>query len=108
MMHNQPEIDVIRDIIVRTAAPERVYLFGSYAYGTPDQDSDYDFYVLVPDSVKSPGMVTDDIYRALYKKTNQKPVDILVKRTTDFEKRKHLPTMEREVYTKGVILYGNA
>ena len=105
-MYNQPEINAIKDIIVRTANPERVYLFGSHAYGTPSENSDYDFFVLVPDSTESPGMIMDNIYRALYKKTNQKPVDILVKRMSDFEKRKHLPTVEREVHTKGVIVYG--
>jgi len=103
---NKPEINAIKDIIVRTAAPERVYLFGSYAYGTPNQDSDYDFYVLMPDSAKAPGLVTDDIYRALYKKTSKKSVDVLVRRVSDFEKRKHLPTLEREVYAKGMVLYG--
>ena len=106
-MQDSKEINAIKDIIVRTAAPERVYLFGSFAYGTPDRDSDYDFYVLLPDGAKSPSAVTDDIYRALYKKTNQRPIDVLVKRASDFDKRRQLPTMEREVFTKGVIVYGN-
>jgi len=106
-MRDSNEINAIKDIIVRAAKPERVYLFGSHAYGTPGKESDYDFYVLVPDSVMSPSAVTDDIYRALYKKTNRKPVDILVKRMSDFERRKFLPTMEREVHTKGVVLYGS-
>ncbi|GHT88599.1 hypothetical protein FACS1894137_17010 [Spirochaetia bacterium] len=38
------EIVSINDIIVKSVDPEKVYLFGSYAYGTPHKDSDYDFY----------------------------------------------------------------
>jgi predicted nucleotidyltransferase len=94
------------NIIVQTATPERVYLFGSYANGTPNADSDYDFYVVVPDSSDRPLVLTERILQALYKKTDKKPVDILVMRFSDFENRKTLPTIEREVSTKGVLLYG--
>ena len=107
MLKNQ-EIDNIKDIIVKTVTPERIYLFGSYAYGTPDTDSDYDFYVVMPDGSDRPALITDSIYHALYKHSYNKPVDILVKRLSDFEGRKALPTIEREVFTKGVMLYGNA
>ncbi|MDR1051627.1 MAG: nucleotidyltransferase domain-containing protein [Deltaproteobacteria bacterium] len=27
---------------------DKIYLFGSYAYGEPTEDSDLDFYVVVP------------------------------------------------------------
>jgi len=107
-MMNDREIENIKDIIVKTAAPERVYLFGSYAYGVPRPDSDYDFYVIVPDGSDRPSTTMENIYQALYKKTGNKSVDILVKYSSDFAGRKALPTIEREVYTKGVMLYGNA
>jgi len=107
-MTGSHEIENIKDIIVKTVAPERVYLFGSYAYGIPGPDSDYDFYVVVPDGSDRAATLTEDIYHALYKQTGDKPVDILVKHSSDFENRKALPTIEREVFTKGVMLYGNA
>ena len=34
--------------IARCCAPERIILFGSYAYGTPDPDSDVDMLVILP------------------------------------------------------------
>jgi predicted nucleotidyltransferase len=46
------EILAIKDLIVANSDCEQVYLFGSYAYGTPRMDedlsvrSDYDFYVV--------------------------------------------------------------
>lgn len=107
-MTDNQEIENIKNIIVQAVSPERIYLFGSFAYGTPHSDSDYDFYVIVPDSSDRPALLTENIYHALYKQTGSKPVDILVKRLSDFEGRKSLPTIEREVFTKGVMLYGTA
>jgi predicted nucleotidyltransferase len=101
------DIENIKNIIIKTAMPERIYLFGSYASGTPHSASDYDLYVVVPDNSERPAKITESIYHALYKQTGKKPVDILVKHISDFESRKTLPTIEREVFTKGVMLYGN-
>ena len=101
------EIENIKDIIMRTVPAEKIFLFGSYAYGTQHENSDYDFYVVVPDDSDRPAKLTESIYNALYKKTGGKPVDILVKRFSDFEGRKILPTIEREVASKGIVLYGN-
>jgi len=101
-------IENITNIIVQTVNPERVYLFGSYANGTPQADSDYDFYVVVPDGSERPGVITEKLYMALFSNTGGMPVDILVKRVSDFEGRKSLPTIEREVSTKGVLLYGTS
>ena len=107
-MADNTDIENIMNIIVQTVMPERIYLFGSYASGIPNADSDYDFYVVVPDDSERPPLLTERIYNALYKQTGKKPVDILVKHLSDFESRKTLPTIEREVFTKGVVLYGNS
>ena len=100
-------IEKITNIIIQTVNPERVYLFGSHANGMPNSESDYDFYVIIPDGSERPALITEKIYMALYKKTNKKPVDILVKNSSDFESRKVLPTIEREVFRNGVVLYGH-
>ena len=34
--------------VAREFQPERIILFGSYAYGTPTEDSDVDFLVVMP------------------------------------------------------------
>ncbi len=36
----------ITDTIVKTFMPEKIILFGSYAWGTPAQDSDLDLFVV--------------------------------------------------------------
>jgi predicted nucleotidyltransferase len=36
------ELDTLTKVIVETVPVEQIYLFGSYAYGTPHKDSDTD------------------------------------------------------------------
>ena len=40
-------MSVIVDRLVDVSRPLRIYLFGSYAWGTPTVDSDYDLCVIV-------------------------------------------------------------
>ena len=50
-MQKENEIRAIVKKIKETVDCEKIYLFGSYAYGGSHQDSDLDFYVvLAPDS----------------------------------------------------------
>jgi uncharacterized protein len=42
------EIARLASQIVAIAKPEKVILFGSYAYGTPAEDSDLDIMVILP------------------------------------------------------------
>ena len=46
-MVTRQEIQAITDDIVREFAPLQVILFGSYAYGTPTEDSDVDLLVVM-------------------------------------------------------------
>ena len=98
------EIELIKNIILDTVNAEKIYLFGSYAYGEPDEDSDYDFYVVIPDSAGRPLEVTQSIYRAL-RGIQRKPIDVLVGYSSNFEKRSELPTIERTIRREGVILF---
>lgn len=101
--------DLISNVISQTVPCKKIYLFGSYAYGTPNEDSDYDFYVVIPDEGIRSGDATSEIYSALHRKIPyEKPIDILVRGFSDFEGRKNLPTIEKEVATKGVVLYESA
>ena len=42
-MISEDRIREVSEHIVREFAPERIILFGSYAYGTPDEGSDVDY-----------------------------------------------------------------
>jgi predicted nucleotidyltransferase len=102
------EMTAIKDIILKTVACERIYLFGSYAYGTPNKDSDYDFYVVLKDDAKNPLLVAEDISWNIAKThTIKMPVDILTEYNRTFIHHSTLPTMERKIVREGVLLYEN-
>jgi predicted nucleotidyltransferase len=96
----------IRDKILGTVKDcEKIILFGSHAYGTPRENSDYDFYVVLNDNDKNPYIVMGDIYKTLAKQPMKTPVDILANYKNKFETRSNMPTIERTIADKGVVLY---
>jgi predicted nucleotidyltransferase len=99
------ELEQIKQIILNTVKADSIYLFGSHAYGKPTADSDFDLYVVIPDNGIRPIEAMQIIGGALYKE-QKKPIDILVSRASDFQRRKLLPTIERTVARDGVRLYG--
>ncbi|MCI7477214.1 MAG: nucleotidyltransferase domain-containing protein [Selenomonadales bacterium] len=103
------ELDTIKYLvkcIVDKIYPLRVYLFGSFAVGKNNANSDYDFYVIMPDDTPN------NLYRLMAKaqvavlsKTNRS-VDILIKKNCDFELNKNTKfTFENLIHEKGVLLY---
>jgi predicted nucleotidyltransferase len=50
----QAAIDTAVERLVAEFQPEQIWLFGSYAWGEPRQDSDLDFVVVVPESDERP------------------------------------------------------
>jgi predicted nucleotidyltransferase len=104
MLNN--EILTIKDVIVNSVECERVYLFGSYAYGAPTDDSDYDFYVVLKnDSVLKPLDAMDVIEMNLSRTNVRKSADVTANYKNRFEYRSTQPTIERTVATEGVLLY---
>ena len=49
-MITQEQINLLKDVIVQTMQPEKIYLFGSYANGTADEHSDLDILIEVDKS----------------------------------------------------------
>jgi predicted nucleotidyltransferase len=100
------ELETIKNIILKTVPTEKIYLFGSYAYGTPTDDSDLDIYVVIKDDAPfreiEAGQMID---HALYGKRVMS-TDLIVKKQSGFAYRQGAPTLEREVAQKGVLLYG--
>jgi predicted nucleotidyltransferase len=88
--------------IVRQFCPEKVILFGSYAYGAPTRDSDVDLLVVM-EADGNPLHAAARISAAI---DHPFPLDILV-----FEPRKLRASLERgavfatEVASRGIVLY---
>ena len=100
-----PEIQQITEIIKQTVPVEKIYLFGSYAYGQPHKDSDYDFYVVLPDESIRPLDATRKIRWAVVQTPLRTPIDVLADHISRFEDRKQVNTLERKIYRDGVLLY---
>jgi len=103
------EIIAIKNSILSTVGDgcEKIFLFGSYAYGTPGKDSDYDFYVVLKDGIENPILVMQKIYEFMCD-TNYIPVDVLANYKSHFERRSGQPTIERTIAKNGVLLYERA
>jgi len=100
------ELSPIIGAIVSTVPTEQIYLFGSYAYGKPSDNSDIDLYVVLKDDIKMREVeAMDAIGLAIFDKRT-KPVDVLALKSSRFGYRKENPTLERKVATEGIKIYG--
>ena len=101
----QAELDLIKESVLQTVPAEAIYLFGSYAYGTPHENSDLDIYVVVPDDTGNLSDLHGDIGLLLQNKKSA-PLDLLIGRSRVFNRRKTGPTLERMIARKGRVLHG--
>lgn len=83
------EITKINDIVARIASkfnPDKIILFGSYASGTPNNDSDIDL-LIIQDTDLPRHKRSFDIQKLLI--GSMIPMDILVYTNNEFEKEKN-------------------
>ncbi len=99
------QLEKIKQKILNEIDIKAIYLFGSYAYGVPREDSDFDLYIVIPDNGLRPIEAAKIVNNVIYE-DQRKSIDILVGRYSDFQKRRLLPTIERIVARDGVLLYG--
>src|SRR6266540_5256302 len=90
--------------IVSELKPEKIILFGSYAYGNPTPDSDVDLLVIMKTKAKEIDRYVA-VSNLLYPR--QFPGDILVKTPKEVEEasRKKGHFFMREILTKGKVIY---
>ncbi len=98
------EINAIKDRICLTVMPKRIYLFGSFEIDTYNEDSDYDFYVVVPYVAGNQFELSQKAYKSL-RGIRKRPVDIVVGYESSFDERAKENTLEKIVKQEGVLLY---
>jgi uncharacterized protein len=95
-------IKTLSDNIARMFHPAYIILFGSYAYGKPDQDSDVDLLVVLPFEGK-PVRKALEILKGV---NPQIPVDLLVRTPEQVKERvANNDWFIREILEKGRKLY---
>lgn len=96
---------------LKKASPHKIILFGSYAYGTPNDDSDLDLIVITMDnympSTNKEKMELHHQYNPLVKEFREFiPIDLLVYTKAMFQKLQKTGSMFiREIDQKGKVLY---
>jgi predicted nucleotidyltransferase len=98
------KIDNIKESILKFVPAKYIYLFGSYAYGKPTEESDVDIYVVTPDNINN----FSELYAKIICDLGDKKIffiDLLLGRETSFNIRKKNNIFEKTIYQKGKLLY---
>jgi predicted nucleotidyltransferase len=97
------DIQKLANRIARQFRPERILLFGPYAYGKPGPDSDVDLLVVMNTTLTSREQRLE-ISRVLSPRPF--PLDILVRTPQDLEKRHNLgDRFLQEIIDRGKVIY---
>lgn len=101
----QATIDTAVERLVAEFQPEQVWLFGSYAWGEPDEHSDLDFVVVVPESDLSPLRRAQRAHGCLGDLAMAK--DVIVKTRAEFDRFRDVrPSLTYKIASEGRLLYG--
>ncbi len=97
-------IQEIKNCIVRAVHPEKIILFGSYAYGTPTKDIDVDLLVIMPSD--------EPMHKRIFRirkllRDFRVPKDIIVYTPQEVEKCKNVTNaFIASIMKKGKVIYG--
>ena len=100
------ELDMLTKIITETVPVEEIYLFGSYAYGTPNKDSDLDLYIVFSDDMQMRELDAFFEIRMAVSPVKKMSLDLLGLKLNRFLYNKKYATIERKIAREGVKLYG--
>ena len=107
------DIEVLKHEIVerlKPLNPDKVILFGSYAYGTPNEDSDIDLYVVtkdefMPQSWKEKNSIYLKVSRLIRDMRSKYAIDLIVHTKAMSNKFKSInSSFSEELLTRGKVL----
>jgi predicted nucleotidyltransferase len=97
-------INNIKDSILKYVPAKYIYLFGSYAYGNPTEESDIDLYIVTPDSINN----FSELYTKIMVDLSYKKIffiDLLLNTGSTFNLRKQKNILEKTVSQNGKIIH---
>jgi predicted nucleotidyltransferase len=103
----EEKIEPIRSLILQSVNKEilkKVYLFGSYAYGNPTEESDIDICVIIENNINRKDVFMDISLNLLKNKIIE--FDLLVYREEVFYNISNLDSVENTIIKEGILLYG--
>jgi len=96
---------------LKSTQPEKIILFGSYAYGIPTENSDLDILVvtgddIIPSSFSEKSQIYLRISKSISDIKSKFPIDLIVHTKAMHQKFIELNSLfARELLTKGKVLY---
>lgn len=98
-------MDKVQDVIdqLKTRDPQAIFLFGSYAWGTPNKDSDVDVLVIEKHKQDFHERLKE-IYMMLDGKT---PVDVIAMDHDQLLSSMVNNSFYRQIVSKGKLMYGS-
>jgi len=101
------DLETLKEIILEKVPTDQIWLFGSYAYGTPHKDSDIDIYIVMKDDAQMRELdAMTEVYGGQFERKLFKPIDLLAIKRNRFDYRATGATMERKIKREGVKIYG--
>jgi len=107
-MYSSADFKIIKDVVVSTTPfAESVYLFGSYAKGTAQEQSNIDIAILLEHDIH--WRERNDLLNRLYSDMSQRAynVDFVLKKSDKFLTESTLPTLSRVILREGKLLWTN-
>lgn len=96
------KIKKVVDKIVQEFQPEKIILFGSWAWGKPDKDSDVDLFIIK--ETENTRQTAREIDGSIFPRPF--PMDLIVYTPKQVEKRKNMRDFFiRDILKKGKVLY---
>jgi predicted nucleotidyltransferase len=107
-MVDKETLEDIKNRLVKAYDPIAIYLFGSYAWGTPDEESDLDLLIVVDTSAQKSYERPITGYRAL-RGLEFIAKDLIVQTKEEFERRSgEITTLEHKIKRDGELIYARA
>ena len=107
------DIEKLKPLIVKRLKPlnpDKVILFGSYAYGTPNEDSDIDLYIVtndnfMPQTWKEKSDVYQKVANQLDDIVSMYETDLIVHTKKMYEKFVKMDSMfSRKIFSQGELI----
>ncbi len=106
-MITQETIDEVTRRLVETYNPVEIYLFGSYAWGHPDEESDLDLLIVVDESKEKSYNRTRPGHHVLFGMNIAK--DLIVYTKEEFDKvSNNIVTLGYKIKKEGKCIYARA
>ncbi len=101
-MNVKSEIKRLCNEIVKNFQPQRVVLFGSFAYGVPNENSDIDLLVVMP----YVGNELEQMLKIRMSIRSSYPIDVLVKTPSQLQQRVEMGDLFiKDIVENGQLLY---